>query len=125
MNKHGKGCPHIVTASPAVSKMMEMARRVAHSSATILIQGESGTGKELVARELHLRSRRAQMPFHAVNCAAIPSNLLESEFFGYKKGAFTNAYKDKKGLFQEAHQGTVFLDEIGMWVLPSRQSCSG
>ena len=103
----------MVSCDSKMKEIFQLIDNVAPSSATVMIQGESGTGKELVARELHLRSRRAQMPFHAVNCAAIPSNLLESEFFGHEKGAFTGAQSMKKGRFELAHGGTMLLDEIG------------
>lgn len=103
----------MVSCDAKMKEIFQLIDSVAPSSATVLIQGESGTGKELVARELHLRSRRAQMPFHAVNCAAIPSNLLESEFFGHEKGAFTGAQTMKKGRFELANGGTMLLDEIG------------
>ena len=94
----------------AVYRMIE---RVANTDSTVLILGESGTGKELVAKALHYNSRRAGMPFVAVNCAALPEHLLESELFGHRKGAFTGAAFDKVGLFQHADGGTIFLDEIG------------
>jgi two-component system response regulator AtoC len=87
--------------------------KVAHYKTTVLLIGESGTGKELVARSLHKRSAVSGGPFVAINCGAIPEHLLESELFGYKKGAFTDATTDKKGLFEAAHKGTLFLDEIG------------
>ncbi len=103
----------MVSCDPKMKEIFQLVDNVAPSNATVMIQGESGTGKELVARELHLRSRRAQMPFHAVNCAAIPANLLESEFFGHEKGAFTGAQNMKKGRFELADGGTMLLDEIG------------
>src|ERR1700722_18442000 len=98
------------------SKMQEvftMIERVADTDTTILFLGESGTGKELVARALHFNSRRQSAPFIPVNCSALPESLLESELFGHRKGSFTGAVADKKGLFQEAEGGTIFLDEIG------------
>jgi DNA-binding NtrC family response regulator len=104
---------NIIGRSQAMQDVFALIRRVASSQASVLITGESGTGKELVARALHAHSARASRPFMAVNCAAIPETLLESDLFGYKKGAFTDAKTDKPGLFVEAGGGTIFLDEIG------------
>jgi two-component system response regulator GlrR len=103
----------LVTASPRMEDVLRQARMVAKSDASIFIQGASGTGKELLARAIHRASRRSGGAFVAVNCAAIPENLLESELFGHRKGSFTGANYDHKGLFQAADEGTVFLDEIG------------
>jgi two-component system, NtrC family, response regulator AtoC len=103
----------IIGTSPKMQEVFKMVERVADSDSTILILGESGTGKELVAKALHYNSRRQFAPFVPVNCSALPENLLESELFGHRKGAFTGAINDKKGLFQEADGGTIFLDEIG------------
>ncbi|MDX2176326.1 MAG: sigma 54-interacting transcriptional regulator [Candidatus Sumerlaeia bacterium] len=103
----------IVGSGPRVRQMLEQIELVAKTEAAVLIQGESGTGKELVARALHRRSRRADRPLIKVNCAAIPRELFESEFFGHVKGAFTGAVRDRVGRFQLADRGTLFLDEVG------------
>jgi DNA-binding NtrC family response regulator len=103
----------IIGTSEPMQRVFRMIERVADTESTVLILGESGTGKELVARALHFNSRRRHAPFIPVNCAALPENLLESELFGHRKGAFTGALTDKKGLFAEAEGGTLFLDEIG------------
>lgn len=104
----------IKTSSQTMLKCIELAKKIANSNLTVLITGESGTGKELIAQSIHNASPRANQPFIAVNCAAMPENLLESELFGYEPGAFTGALKEgKKGLFEQAHNGTIFLDEIG------------
>lgn len=112
----------LIGNSPMIQDVFKMIERVADTDSTILILGESGTGKELVARALHFNSRRQFAPFIPINCSALPENLLESELFGHCKGAFTGAINDKKGLFQEADGGTIFLDEIGSMspVLQSR-----
>src|SRR5204863_3146256 len=102
----------VIGASPAFRRMMTLVQQVADSSATVLVQGESGTGKELVARAIHERSPRRQGPCVAVNCAALPETLLESELFGYEKGAFTGAAGRKEGRFELADGGTLFLDEV-------------
>ena len=107
------GSAHLVSASTAMLPVFRTIAQVAPSSATVLIMGESGTGKELVARATHLHSPRASRPFIAVNCSAIPENLLESELFGHEKGAFTGAVARKVGRFERASGGTLFLDEIG------------
>jgi two-component system response regulator AtoC len=103
----------IVGDSPAMRRVFEMVDRVADSVSSVLLTGESGTGKELVARALHRRSRRADGPFVAINCAAVPATLLESELFGHMRGAFTDARAAHTGLFVQASGGTLFLDEIG------------
>lgn len=103
----------MVGESPAMQKVKEMIDRVAPTDARVLITGKNGTGKELVARWLHEKSSRASQPFIEVNCAAIPSELIESELFGHEKGAFTSAHKERKGKFEQANRGTIFLDEIG------------
>lgn len=107
------GAINIIGNSPAMQKVYKDIGRVADSSATVLIQGESGTGKELVARAIHYNSSRRHKPFIKINCANLPDNLLESELFGYEKGAFTGATQAKQGKFELAHQGTIFFDEIG------------
>lgn len=104
----------IVGESPAMKKMLGLAAKVAESEvASVLLQGESGTGKDLVAKAIHYGSQRAQSPFIAINCAALPATLIESELFGYEKGAFTDAKARKEGLFEQAEGGTLLLDEIG------------
>ncbi|MDC1245066.1 sigma-54 dependent transcriptional regulator [Crocinitomicaceae bacterium] len=103
----------IIGETEAINKIKEMIEKVAPSDARVLVTGGNGSGKELVARSLHDNSNRKKMPFIEVNCAAIPSELIESELFGHVKGAFTSAIKDKKGKFQLASEGTLFLDEIG------------
>lgn len=103
----------IVGKSPAIERVRMLIDKVAGSDARVLITGSNGTGKELVARWLHEKSDRSSMPFVEVNCAAIPSELIESELFGHEKGAFTSAIKQRKGKFEQADGGTIFLDEIG------------
>ncbi len=107
------GLPQIVGESPEVRDVLSMIARVAASDRPVLIHGESGTGKELVARTVHLRSRRAARPFVSVNCGALPDTLLETELFGHKRGAFSGAVASRVGLFEAADGGTLFLDEIG------------
>ena len=109
--RYSVGC--LVSHSPAMRKVFDLVSAVASSSSTILIQGDTGTGKELLAKTIHSLSDRSNKPFVAVNCGALPDTLLESELFGYKKGAFTGAVKDKKGRFAIAENGTLFLDETG------------
>jgi len=104
---------HVVGASEAMQEVLRQVRKVAPQKSTVLLTGESGTGKELVARAVHELSPRASFPFVAVNCGAIPGDLIESELFGHVRGAFTDASRDKKGLAAEADGGTLFLDEIG------------
>ena len=103
---------NIIGTSRSMQQVYNLINKVANTDSTVLIQGESGTGKELVARGLHFNSNRQQHPFVAINCSALPENLLESELFGHKKGAFTGAVSDKRGLFEEANLGTIFLDEV-------------
>jgi two-component system, NtrC family, response regulator AtoC len=104
----------IVGESPAMKKMLNLAAKVAESEvSSVLLQGESGTGKDLVAKAIHYGSQRAERPFVAINCAALPATLIESELFGYEKGAFTDAKARKEGLFEQAEGGTLLLDEIG------------
>jgi two-component system response regulator PilR (NtrC family) len=104
---------NLIGCSQAINKLKETIRTVASTGSTILIHGESGTGKELVARAVHTCSQRASEPFVSLNCGAFPETLLETELFGYVKGAFTGAAQNKQGLFEVAHGGTIFLDEIG------------
>jgi len=111
----------IIGKSKAIKEVMELVRKVAPEDTTVLLQGETGTGKELVARAIHKLSPRKNGPYVVVNCAAIPENLLESELFGHRKGAFTGALKDKKGRIEIADGGTLFLDEIGS-LSPSLQA---
>jgi two-component system response regulator PilR (NtrC family) len=103
----------VIGKSPVIQKMYEVIEKIAPTDSTVLIQGESGTGKELVACAVHEKSMRSGGPFVAVNCSALPETLLESELFGYTRGAFTGAVNSKKGLFEVADEGTLFLDEIG------------
>jgi transcriptional regulator with PAS, ATPase and Fis domain len=113
-----RGAPRIIGEDPQLRQVSQQLHRAAGTDATVLLQGESGTGKELFARALHALSPRADGPFVAINCAAIPENLLESELFGHEKGAFTGAAARKPGRFEMAHRGTLFLDEIGDLPLP-------
>ena len=103
----------IIGESPAIKQAMTLAEKVAATDTTVLLLGETGTGKEVFAQSIHQQSSRGNKPFVAVNCSALSKEILESELFGHKAGAFTGAIKDKKGLFEEANGGTVFLDEIG------------
>jgi len=104
---------NIVARSEKMQRVLEVVLRIAKTESTICIQGESGTGKELIAKAIHLASPRKDKPFVAINCAALPEALLESQLFGHEKGAFTGAVQSTKGLFTQAHEGTIFLDEIG------------
>ncbi len=106
-------CGDILGRSDSMGRVLELVRRVADHKTTVLVTGESGTGKELVAKAIHSAGPRAGGPMVSINCGGIPETLLESELFGYRKGAFTDAVRDKPGLFSQAHGGTIFLDEIG------------
>src|SRR5688572_8998383 len=108
-----RGAPRIIGEDAHLRHVLQQLHRASATDATVLLEGESGTGKELFARSLHALSPRADAPFVAINCAAIPENLLETELFGYEKGAFTGAAGRKPGKFEMAHRGTLFLDEIG------------
>lgn len=113
------GFDQIIGESESMKKSIELAERVAKSDVTsILLQGETGTGKDLFAKAIHFASERAASPYLAINCAALPATLIESELFGYEKGAFTDAKQRKEGLFEQAQGGTIFLDEIGEMELP-------
>ena len=114
------GFENIVGSSPELTKIKTLARDIAATDSTVLISGESGTGKELLARAIHYASLRSGGPMVAINCVAIPEHLLESELFGYEKGAFTDAKKAKPGRFILAHRGTLFLDEIGEMSMPTQ-----
>lgn len=107
------GFSNIITRSEKMRRVLETVARVAKTESTVYIHGQSGTGKELIAKALHLASPRKDKPFVAINCAALPETLLESELFGHEKGSFTGAVRSTKGLFSQAHEGTIFLDEIG------------
>ncbi|MBN2309441.1 MAG: sigma-54-dependent Fis family transcriptional regulator, partial [Candidatus Hydrogenedentes bacterium] len=104
---------NLVGRTPAMKRVIEVVMKVAPTDSTVLLLGESGTGKEVLAGTIHRLSARSEMPFIAINCAALPEQLLESEMFGHIKGSFTGADSDKRGLFEEASGGTVFLDEVG------------
>ncbi len=108
-----EGTPRLIGNAPAMQKVRILIEKVAPTNSTVLILGETGTGKELVARALHDHSSRAENPFVAINCGALPETLIESELFGHRKGAFTGADDHRVGLFEVAHGGTIFLDEIG------------
>jgi two-component system NtrC family response regulator len=114
----GEGLDRLIGRSPAMKALYRTIEKVASTDATVLVVGESGTGKELVARSLHQMSRRGQRAFVAVNCAAIPDTLIESELFGHEKGAFTGAHRRRAGRFEEADGGTLFLDEVASMPLP-------
>ncbi|MGH7894185.1 MAG: sigma-54-dependent transcriptional regulator, partial [Candidatus Binatia bacterium] len=111
--EEGRGFGELLGSGPAMQAVYDLVERAAPTNASVLVTGESGTGKELIARAVHRRSRRGAEPFVAVNCAAIPETLIESELFGHVRGAFTDARGARTGLFLQAHGGTLFLDEIG------------
>ena len=104
---------NIVARSDKMRSVLDIVSRIANTESTVYLHGESGTGKEIIAKAIHLASPRRDNPFVAINCAALPETLLESELFGHEKGAFTGANRSTKGLFSQAHEGTIFLDEIG------------
>jgi DNA-binding NtrC family response regulator len=116
--RRGDGYGELIGRSESMQALYRTIEKVGATDATVLVAGESGTGKELVARTLHRASRRSQRPFVAVNCAAIPDTLIESELFGHEKGAFTGAHRRREGRFEEADGGTLFLDEIASMPLP-------
>ena len=109
---------NIIGKSAGMAQVFESIRKIAHTDISVIISGASGTGKELIANSIHVHSRRAGQPFVPINCGALPENLVESELFGYEKGAFTGAARSKPGLFEEAHGGTFFMDEVGELPLP-------
>lgn len=113
VNLEGYIKKEIIGESQKIKDIIAIIDKIKDTDATVLITGESGTGKELIAQKIHTSSNRANKPFSAINCAALPGNLLESELFGYKKGTFTGAYKDEIGIIRKADKGTLFLDEIG------------
>jgi two-component system response regulator HydG len=113
-----EGFENIIGEDPHLLEVLRVVKRVAPTDSTVLVNGESGTGKELIAEALHVNSPRKNKPFVPINCGALPKDLQESELFGYVKGAFTGAAANKKGLFEEANGGTVFLDELGEMELP-------
>ena len=115
-----KGGVDMVGQSPALEEIRSVVAKVAPTDARVLITGANGTGKEVVARKIHAMSERSGAPFVEVNCAAIPSELIESELFGHEKGAFTSAVKQRKGRFEQAQGGTLFLDEIGDMALSAQ-----
>ncbi|MEI7973286.1 MAG: sigma-54 dependent transcriptional regulator [Bdellovibrio sp.] len=116
--KEGSNIENLIGKSPKFLQALDLAKRVANGNSSVLITGESGSGKEVIARTIHGMGKGEKFPFIAINCTAIPENLLESELFGHAKGAFTGAIDRKIGLFEEAHRGTLFLDEIGDMSLP-------
>ncbi len=107
------GAVHIIGRSPRMQRIFRFVSKIAPTESAVLLTGESGTGKELLARSIHFQSRRAHEPFLAINCGALPENLLESELFGHVRGSFTGATTDKKGMFEQADGGSLFLDEVG------------
>jgi len=113
IQQHAEGLDQLVGSHPKMQRLYEQILTAAETDLTVLILGETGTGKELIARSIHSRSDRRSKPFVVINCAAIPENLLESEFFGHEKGAFSGAISQRIGKFEKAHTGTIFLDEIG------------
>lgn len=120
VDKHDLGFEGVLGDSPGILEALEIIKKAAPTDLPILIDGESGTGKELFARVIHANSRRVDKPFVSVNCGAIPDNLIESELFGHKRGAFTGAVADRKGHFEAADGGTIFLDEVGELPLPGQ-----
>jgi transcriptional regulator with PAS, ATPase and Fis domain len=111
---------HIIGKSPRMQRIFRFVAKIAPTESAVLLTGESGTGKELLARSIHYQSPRVHKPFLAINCGALPENLLESELFGHVRGAFTGAATDKKGMFEQADGGTIFLDEVGELAQPSQ-----